>query len=188
MHLSVVPLKRRRGRKKLFRNAVEPVIPSTEFDIKPCGYIHGNPLTQDLFSSHLKLSVECQCELFLSLLRTAGETWHWKHWWKTANGKDKYQFIFHHCCFNLETKRRKDRIRVPPCFFTNMRIPGNTQAFVICRLQFFYLVGVYSNNYNSTIRRVWHEQVELNQHTTQWKPTTRKQSKWFDIWRKLFPK
>ena len=68
-----------------------------------------------------------------------------------------------------------------------MRIPGNTRTFVICRVQFFNIVGVYSNNYNITIRRVWHEQVELNQHSTHWKPTTRKQSTWFDLWRRLFP-
>ena len=79
MHLSVVPLKRRRGRKRLFRDAVESVIPSTDFDIKTCGYNHGKPDTQGQFSSHLKLSAECQCELFLKLLMSAGETWHWKN-------------------------------------------------------------------------------------------------------------
>ena len=185
--LGKVPLKRVRGRKKLAVKEVPTEDTSlTEFDIKTCGYTNGKAETIGIFSMHRKISLGCECENFVRTLKAYGETWHYRAWWKESTGEDRYQFLYHHCCFHNKRLRRNERSRLPPCCFVNMRIPGVGITYTICREQFFRLVGVHSKNYTSTIRRIWHEQTELHKYTTHWKPTRKKDSKWFDFWRTKF--
>lgn len=184
--LAKVPLKRKRGRKKKLREAMQYSAPAMEFDIKACGYVLGRQETYGIFSSHKKFSFGCECLEFLRALKDASETWHWYNWWRTARGEDRYQFLFHHCAFHIERQRQTERVRMPPCCLVNMRVPGIIKSYTICRVQFFHVVGVHSRNYGSIIRRIWHDKVELNLHTTHWKPRRAKTSKWFELWRVKF--
>ena len=133
--------------------------------MKTCGYVLAWQKTYDVFSNHKKFSLGCECLGFLRSLKDAGKTWHLYNWWKTARGEERYQLLFHHCAFHIERHRQSELVRMPPCCLVNMRVPGIARTSTICRVQFFHVVGAHSRNYGGIIRRIWHDQVELNLHT-----------------------
>ena len=149
--------------------------------------MNGDILTLNTYSNHAKHSVVCNCKYFIETLRQKKMTWHYYHWWKTAKTSARYQFLFHHIGFNVTRSRLKGK-KLPPAHIANLTIPGSCRSYVICAKQFFFVIGKNLENYRTVIRRVWRDTFELNLHDTDWKPSRKRESKWFNYFRSEFPK
>ena len=74
--MNVVPLKKKRGRRKINRMDNIFTAPVDEFHFNTCGYNLGDPSTKHTFSNHKNHSISCDCEEFVDTITKKGLSWH----------------------------------------------------------------------------------------------------------------